>query len=300
MADHEHHDAESEELEPWPWDDEGIDEDLVSLADAPSRDSILRPILMILVLVLGGYIISDWQEELAFFFSPSEPINIGTVQDYPSQAEQDASWSPDIPHNRVIQVSGIPSKRSIANRYKYFKLVGGEVYIEERRDDYGDSAIKRELADKPTVSVDRTYFIGEVGRAVSFASMPGRYAGLRRYYEVNYGTKFCVDMEPSERERLKLKQRETIRTALRQSYELTSEEERVKNALTPEPTEEQITAFASSRPVCVDSWLIQIGVMPSDYWWYVALTTLFAIFMLIDAVFLVRWVIAFVKPDDGI
>ena len=40
--------------------------------------------------------------------------------------------------------------------------------------------------------------------------------------------------------------------------------------------------------------------MPSDYWWYVALTTLFAIFMLIDAVFLVRWVIAFVKPDDGI
>lgn len=298
MADHEHN-ADAEELEPWPWDDEGVDEDLVSLADAPTRDSILRPILMILVLALGGYIISDWQEELAFFFSPTEPIEIGTVQDYPAMADQDASWSPNIPHNRVVKVTGIPSKRSIANRYKYFKLVGGEVYIEEPRDDYGDSAIKRELGEKPKADIDRTYFIGEVGRAVSFASMPGRYAGLRRYYEVNYGTKFCVDMDDAERERLKRKQRETIRTALRQSYEVASEEERRKNELTPEPTEEQITEFASTHPVCVDAWLIQIGTTPGDYWWYVALTALFALFMLVDAVFLVRWVINFVKPHDG-
>ena len=286
--------------QPWPWDDEeGIDQDLVSLADAPTRDSVLRPILMLTVLALGAFIISDWQEELAFFFSSSEPVNIGSVQDFPARAEQDRNWSPDIPHNRFVEVSGIPSKRSIANRYKYFKLVGGEVYIEQPREDYQKSAIKRELAETPKGDIDRSYFSG-AGRAVSFAAMPGRYAGLRKYYEINYGTRFCVDVTPEERERLRRKQRDTIRVVHKERYEALSEEERKARGMGPEPTEEQIARIAAADPVCVDAWLIQIDTKPSGHWWYLALTGLFVVFMIIDAVFLVRWVINFAKPDDGI
>ncbi|MEM1347399.1 MAG: hypothetical protein AAGI01_02510 [Myxococcota bacterium] len=299
--------GDSEEMEPgadleqWAWD-EGADEadpELVGLSAKGGRGSILRPILMIGVLVMGAWILSDWQEELAYLWSPSEAIEIGAVDEFPAKAAEQKNWSPDIPHNRYVSVSGVPVRRSISERYKYFKLVGGEVYIEQPREDYGRTTLEKELDGPPKADVDRTMFFGS-GRAISFAAMPERYRRFRQYYDVNYNTTFCVDLSARELAQLERQRRDAVRTMWRKQYEEATLQERAKKKLTPDPTVAEIEEALSAQPACVHAWLIQVDKTPASHWWYLALSFIFVGFMLVDLVFLVRWITRFVKPDDGL
>ena len=274
-----------------PWGDE-VDPELVALGDARG-DSVLRPLLMIAVLVLGGYIISDWREELAYLFSPSEPINLGAVTDFPSKVEADPSWTPDIPHNRLVRVEGIPSRRAISKSQKFFKLVGGEIYIEVRRDE--SKTDPKAAPPAPTLAegfaakpVDRTYFTG-VGRAMAFDAMPQRYQRLRDFYRRTYDVDFCVDLSANERAKIERKRRETIVQTWAKRYEDAKPAEREAQKLTPSPSDAQINAILRSEPVCVNAFLVQEGVEPKDHWWYLALTLLFGGFMITDLVLLARW-----------
>ena len=219
---------------------------------------------------------------------------MGNVTDFPVRASEDPSWSPTLPHNRYVEIGGIPSKRSMSERYAYFKLVGGELYVEQRREDADDSEYDKLARGGPMASADRDMFSGR-GRLVSFAQMPNRYAGLRQYYSRNYGQPFCVDMDENSRAQIVTQRRETVRQMWRRQYEETSEEERAAQELTPAPTEAQIDELMAEYPVCSEAWLIQEGVSPRDYWWYVLLVGMFVAFMLVDAVLLVRWVVRFVR-----
>ncbi len=283
----------------WPWEDEDdYDPELVELGDARARDTVLRPILMVLVLVMGAYIISDWQEELEYFFSSDDPVEIGNVTDFPDKRAEDPNWSPDIPHNRYVSVSGIGHRRSIGKRHKYFRLIGGEIYVEQERADADMDELERIERGAPKGDRDYSRFIGE-GRALSFSAMPERYAGLRRYYSKTYGVTFCVDMDEGTRRQILQNRREIIRKMWRQNWEEASPEVRERKGLEPEPSEAKIKELLDETPVCVDAWLVQANHTPSDHWWYVVLTALFGIFMLVDVVFLVRWFIRFLKPSDS-
>jgi len=299
MADETSREEIDEQEQQWHWEEDEYDPELMELADRQGSDSVLRPILMLMVLVLGAFILSDWQEELAYYFSPSEPIELGNVTDFPSQAADDPSWSPQIPHNRYVELSGIPAKRSISKRYKYFKLIGGEIYIEDLRDDADDSELERIKRGAPKAEIDRSYYSGK-GRAMSFAAMPKRYTTLREYYTRHYGVMFCVDLDEKLRPQIEMKRRDTIRQMWRKQWEEASEAERAAEKLTEQPTDAEIEEIMENNPVCVDAWLIQGGQEPSDHLWYVILAGLFGLFMLVDLFFLVRWVARFIRPNDDL
>lgn len=295
----EESDRSNEELEAWPWEEgDELDPELMELGKGSARRSVLRPVLMIGVLVMGSLILSDWREELSYFFSSSEPIQLGSVTDFPSRAsEEEEGWSPELPHNRYVELQGIPTRRTLSKRYRYFKLIGGEIYVEALRDDADLSELERIEKGDPRADMDRSLYHGR-GRALSFAAMPERYTTLRQYYSRNYNVTFCVDLDAQARAQIERKRRETIQQMWRKRYEEATAQERQAKGLSEEPTQAQIDELMASNPVCVDAWLIQDGRAPRDHWWHLVLASLFGLFMLVDAVFLVRWVMDFLRPDD--
>lgn len=233
---------EEKELYEEHFDREEVDPELMELAGNTRRGSVLRPILFVAVIVLGISIISDWRESLAYFFSPSEPVHIGTVTDFPAKRAEDPSWQPDIPHNRYVKVEGVPSRRSESKRYRFFKLVGGHVYVEWPRPE--QDPLEAEFGEKEKGDIDRTFFEG-AGRAVHFSKMSERYQRFRAYYSERYGTNFCGVADGAKIE--------------------------------------------AADGECVEAYLIQGGVEPSDHWWHVLMAGVMGVFVVLNVWWLFKW-----------
>ncbi len=270
------------------------DPELVALAGSGRRPSILRPILMIAVIALGAWIISDWRAELEFFFSDSTPVDLGNATDFAIEKAEDPDWTAPIPHNRYVEIEGIPTQRSQSAKYRFFGLVGAPIFIEQQRDDYIEDPIERELEGDAKGDVDRTIYQG-AGRALKFSEIPQRYQGLRHYYASRYNIVFCESLDERGYRELEQIKRDAIVQQWRVDYKDATPEERERRGLTLEPTEEEIAQIMASDPVCVEAWLIQDGVEPSDHWWHVAAAALFGLFMLFNVVMLVRWVRDFIR-----
>lgn len=269
-------------------DERAVDPELMALAEE-RNDSILKPILMIAVIILGFWIMDDWREELFYFFSPSEPVEIGSVTEFASEVLRDPSFEPPIEHNRYVKLSGIPTQRSQSERYLFFKLVGGDVYVESQREDADKDPLERELEGEPKGDIDRTYFNG-TGRALKFSEMPARYNGVRRYYQTRYGTIFCEQLDETSRQEILQRKRDAIVQQWIEEYEAMSPKEQESSAMSPRPSETEVDRILSLDPVCVDAFLIQEGVEPSDHVWYLVLTLFFVAFMLFNLVLLIRWI----------
>ncbi len=268
--------------------DDRVDPELMALAE-DRNDSVLKPLLMIAVIALGFWIVDDWREELEYFFSPSEPQEIGSVTEFASEVLRDPKWTPPIEHNRYVDLSGIPTQRSMSERYMFFKLVGGEVYVESKRDDADMDPLERELEGEPKGDVDRVYFNGR-GRAMKFARMPSRYNGVRRYYQTRYGTIFCEQLDESDRKELLQRKRDAIIEQWGEEYRELVAESDGPVEMKPEPTDDEINRILTVEPICVEAYLIQQDVEPKDHFWYVLLTAFFGGFMLFNFVMLIRWV----------
>ncbi len=264
------------------------DEELIALAQS-EPPSVLRPVLMIAVIAMAVWIVSDWQSELEYFFSSSEPVDLGDATDFAIKAAEDPDWRPDIPHNRYVSIRGIPSRRSQSARYRYSKLAGSWVFVEARREDADLDPIERELAGTNKGETDRTYFRGS-GRIVDFTKMPERYLGLRDYYTRRYKQPFCTDLTDAKRKEIRQRQRDSIIQQIKAEYDAATPEEREKEGLKPTITDEEINQIFANNPVCVDAYLLQVDVKPSDYWWYLAASIMFGLFMLFNVVLLIRWV----------
>ncbi|MEZ4459598.1 MAG: hypothetical protein R3E66_07670 [bacterium] len=267
-----------------------IDEELIDLADE-NTPSILRPILMIGVIATALWIVSDWREEVSYFFSSNDPIAIGDVTDFASKAE-DPAWKPDLPHNRLVSLSGIPTQRSQSARYMYSRLVGGWVFVESKRD--LPDGIAAGMEDTPTGDVDRTFYQG-TGRLLSFSQAAQRYNGLRDYYRSRYGIEFCETLRPEDIQRIEQKRRDVIVSQWKAEYDEASAEERTEKKLSERPTDAQIKEILDNNPVCVDAYLVQDGVMPRDMIWYLVATVLFVGFMLFNVFGLIRWIRQFTR-----
>ncbi|MGM0557931.1 MAG: hypothetical protein ACQEVA_16210 [Myxococcota bacterium] len=187
-------DKSEEHVEPVDSDDEDIDPELLELAEPRRRKSILRPILFVAVIWFGISIISDWRPELEYFMSSSEPVEIGSVQDFPEKRAEDEGWKPELPHNRYVAIEGIPSRRAESERYRFFKLIGGDIFVEVPKDGEQDPyEDMKEKAPDPTRN-DRSYYRG-AGRALQMSDVSDRYNGVRSFYLKNYNIRLCGGSE---------------------------------------------------------------------------------------------------------
>lgn len=263
----------------------------MALAGTGSRPSILRPILMIAVIVLGGWIISDWRADLEYFLSNSEPVELGDAIEF-AVIGNDTEKS--LPHNQYVAISGIPTQRSQSTRYRFFRLIGAPIFVEQRRDDVIEDPLQRELEGDVKGDVDRTVFRG-AGRLMKFSEMPQRYHGLRHYYRSRYNITFCEELTPQQHAEIKKRKRDAIVAQLKLEYTEASAEERERRKLTEAPNETLIDDLLESDPVCLEAWLLQDGAPPNSHTWYLVATLMFLAFMLFNVVMLVRWVRAFLR-----
>lgn len=274
---------ETLELDNRPRKDEP-DPELIALAGA-GNSSILRPILMLAVIVLGAWIISDWRTELEYFASSSEPVALGNATEFALREDAIAS----LPHNRYVSITGIPTQRSQAERYRFFRLVGAPIFVEEKRDDIIEDPLERELQGDVKGEVDRTMYEGS-GRLLKFSEMSARYGGLRYYYESNYQLRFCESLTPQQIEELRNQKRDGYVAGLIAEYEAATPEVRIAKKLSNPPNADLVEQLLDDDPVCHDMWLLQTDVKPSNHIWYVVVSLLFLAFMTFNAVMIVRWV----------
>lgn len=279
---------ESEEFEDWLSEGEGdeVDPELMALAEERSRGSALRPILFVAVIALGFWIIGDFWSDVTYFFSPKKPVELGDATSLQME---------ELPHNRLVSISGIPKRRSQSRKYRYFKLVGAPVYVEVPRGESLDP-IKSAADDTPDGDVDRTYFEGE-GRMIAFAKMPERYRGIKHYYRRQYGTRFCELIDDKERRRIRRERRSAVIENWREQYEKASQQEREQQGLTPEPTDAEIEEILGASPICIDAYLMRTTITPWRHWWYLLTAAIFAIFMLVNVYWLIRWFQKFFGSD---
>lgn len=270
-----------------------VDEELMALAQN-EPPSILRPILMIGVILMAAWVVSDWRSELEYLFSSSNPIDLGDVTEFASMASDDPNFEPDIPHNRFVELRGIPSRRSQSTRYRYAKMVGSWVFVEIERDDYISDPIERELQGEAKTDVDRTYFEGR-GRALAFSEMPDRYRGLRHYYSSRYTIRFCEEFTPRELREYEQQRREALVEELRAEYKEATPEQRIERGLSETPDPQEVQGILDRNPSCVKAYLIQVDTEPRDHYLYGLAALAFLGFMLFNVVMLIRWFRAFMR-----
>ena len=167
-----------------------VDSDLLELAESRKRGSILRPILFVVVIWFGISIILDWRPELEYFFSSSDPYDVGAVTEFPDKRAENEDWEPQIPHNRYVSIQGIPSRRSRSERHRFFKLIGGDVFVEVETNEESDPYADFTEEDPDPTRADRAYFEGE-GRALRLSKVTHRYDGVRKFYLEKYNTRLC-------------------------------------------------------------------------------------------------------------
>lgn len=275
---------------------EQVDDELMALAQRREQGSVLQPILMLLVIAVLGSVVSDWRSEIAYFFEDSEPVALGDVTGWPAKMRDESGWEPPVAHNTFVSLEGVPSRRSEGGDWEFFKLVGGEVYVQREGRLAGMSALEREMAltsDEPGDN-DRTYYEGQ-GRLLSFASSGERLAGLKRFYGERYGMAFCEDYDAAGLERLAEERRETIRRNWTARYREATPEERAEEGWTERATEAEVQQVFESEPLCVNAYFVQDGRRPIDHWWYAVMALLMGLFAAFNVYKLVRWGRAWVR-----
>jgi len=217
-----------------------------------------RPFLMIGVIAGAVYGLTLFQTQLEYFLLDDEPINLGEVAEYPTRLAENPEWEPEIPHNRYVTVTGIPTRFSgiCTPPIRFFKLIGAHIYVELPMDD-DVSAIACHAQTQGTRAdvPDLEYFEG-AGRAVAFDRSHRQYSSLKSFYEREYSDRFCSSMTEAKKEaRLK-----DLRTVLR---------EEVKSKSGEYPDDAKLDELVSREPICHNAFIIQTGVTPRSYWHFI-------------------------------
>lgn len=264
-------------LTPAPQGAEGVDPDLERLRPPVQW---FRPLFMVLIMSFAGLVASNFREDLEYFFSPSEPIELGEATDY---IEGGDAKLPDVPHNRLVKLSGIPDpdRTGISCAYRppsrFYKLIGAPFYVQSALpEDLTRLSCKAEelRVDPKTVNVP---FYEGVGRAVVLSKTEGKtHTGLRSFYARVTGVPFCVDLTPA----LKESRLQFFRQVLR---------ERAKEATGAYPSDAELERQVAQEPLCQDAILIEGDLKPKDRWPSLALVGALGIVMLWNLVALVRW-----------
>ena len=240
-----------------------------------------RPIIMIAVMAFAIYLLQRYTEEVAFFLAPAEPHVVGEVTDFPLRAAEHPDWNLDIPHNRYVQVAGIPSRTSLSCKSRpptrYFKLVGAHVYIEQPIEDLDAFECEQKTQRRTQYEIEDTAFFEGRGRAISMQQAGERYRAFRAFYEKTYGEPFCASLTPTAREQRLSLLRQVLRNKL-------------KAQAGSDPTDAEVEAALSHETICHDAWLIQMDKAPRQLGSWMLPPVVLALIVLWDIVALLLWI----------
>ncbi|MDX9724159.1 MAG: hypothetical protein RBU37_25650, partial [Myxococcota bacterium] len=188
------------------------------LSKIRARPSGRRLFFRALVVFVGIYVISSFSEELAYFFSSDEPIDLGNALEYVLFTGEDGQLRRerilDAPHNVYAKVRGLPIHPAVAGTETsafrvrtskneervIYQLEGSRIFAEEAM--MGSQLEKWFAASRDESGQVMVETIDLQGRLLSFAEDDeGIYRGLRDYYRDKYGMAFCVDMSKAELEK---------------------------------------------------------------------------------------------------
>lgn len=238
-----------------------------------------RPALMLAVIAFAVYLGTQFTTEISYFFSSSEPIELGEVTEFPERTRANPDNPPEVPNNRYVSLSGIPTRPSISCNppTRYFKLIGAHVYVEKRIDDKLSTMMcKAGKSERNPREGDDPIFFEGAGRAVSFAAMSKNYSNLKGFYERNYGELFCSSMTEAKREaRVKL-----LRDMLREKHKLDHGSY---------PDDDTLEKLLAGETVCYNAYFIQAGQAPGDYWHYLLIYIVLGLIILWNISTIVRW-----------
>ncbi|MFB6262313.1 MAG: hypothetical protein ABEL76_01625 [Bradymonadaceae bacterium] len=270
-----------------PPDQGEIDPELMELAEEGTRPSLLKPILYLGVIAVGIWFLSDWTPEIRYAFTSYDPVALGKATSLSGETSE------ELPHNRYVSIEGIPSRRAESDRYRFFKLIGADIYVAAPQDGRPSELSAGGSGDEETRSwhqraTDRTYFDGR-GRLMDLSRIPERYRGLRSYYREHYGTRFCGVLDAEQRREIRRRQKAAILDRWKQRYRKASPEKRRQKNLSRRPSDEKLKKLLAEKSVCQHAYLLRAGVSPGDHWWYLAIAGLLVGFMLMNAWWIVRW-----------
>lgn len=245
--------------------------------------SWFRPILMLAVMAFALYLPTHFVEEMDYFLGEETPVDLGDVTDLLAEGKKGVT---EIPHNKLVKISGLPSRMSISCQSRppsrFFKLVGAQIYVElPLPPDQTLIACETEASAKRPEIEEITYYEG-IGRAVSFDKANQRYGGLKRFYERTYGELFCSELTEAKREeRLNL-----LRQVIR---------ENTKASTGQYPTDAALEELVAQETICHDAVLIQTDTTPKSYWMYPVIMVVLGLIVLWNLVALVLWVRRFLR-----
>ncbi len=175
-----------------------------------------RPSMFGMLLMVGVVCFVPWytwsqREDLEYFFSSSEPIDLGSAQEYRITDNGQVGKSQEFPDNRYVTVHGIPirqiaikSKDDVLSRSTeklVYQLLGSGLYIQEEKENSRFASFMSNTSATLTIN-QNAQEISVSGRLRRFDTEEAvKYAPIRDYYSKSYGTFFCESLSPAERKR---------------------------------------------------------------------------------------------------
>ncbi len=273
---------DDDEMDDWLAGPEGPRSDVdPELAELTPSIHYHRPIIMIAVMCFALYLLQRYTEEIQYFLSPAEPHVIGEVTDFPSRVNEDPTWKLEIPHNRLVEVAGIPSRTSLSCKSRsptrYFKLVGSQVYIEQPIENLDTFECEQQTQRRTQYEIEDTAFFEGRGRAISMQQSGERYQAFRAFYEKTYGELFCASLDGAKLERRKSLLRQMLRN-------------KQKAETGKDPSDAEVEAALAEETLCHDAWLIQIDKTPRQLGSWILPPIVLSLIVLWDIFALLLWI----------
>ena len=272
----------SSNLEPGePVPDNYVDPALLTLGKGNSFGQLL---LLLLVCLFSALMLSQYIDDVKYTLSDSTAIALGMTD-----ALQNSEFFDEghllVESNRYVTVEGAESQVSFANETRFFKLLGAQVYVEERVEREGTRLVNA-LTDAPRGEESFQAYYEGGGRLIAFRDLSSRYKSLIEFYSTNYGIYFCgYDISP-ELERY-----------------LHNREGRVRLHLSDElgrtPTEAEFQEAMGGATSCQEAYLVLSDVTPKNQRFMLGIFGLLAVIVMGTAFRLFRLLWNFSRKQDS-
>ena len=172
----------------------------------------LTPIRTLLMLGVVGFVpwyIAGERQNIEYFFSSSDPIDLGIADTYRLADDGEVATAQDFTDNRYVKIQGIPIRHTgiqvkenpVMPRTKklIYQLMGSSIFVEEDMKDskYAAFMSQTSTAFNPNQILEPLSVEGRLRRFDTADAK--RYAPVRDYYSKKYGTVFCEGMSDAER-----------------------------------------------------------------------------------------------------
>ena len=194
-------------------------------ADAPKEDAgeawkrakKIKPITPLnTILTFGVCLFVPWfiynnRQDIAYFFSSGTPVILGSADEYNLPSPGESAKQQDFTDNTYVTLKGIPirhvpiqTNRKLLPKKQMlvYQLMGSSVYVQEPLEN--SQFAKFQSQTSPALGANMGIEPLEItGRLRRFDTSDNakRYTFVRDYFSKKYGTIFCENMSPSERQR---------------------------------------------------------------------------------------------------